>query len=84
MTTVREMQNNIAAQLRGMARVDIGRVEMIAAGTDLKYLAHEEIARRRVMSRAQFIQSLTDAALAAVEAGRVDLAEIACQVCSEY
>ncbi len=84
MTTVSEMKNNIAAQLRGMARVDIGRVEMIAAGTDLKYLAHEEIARRRVMSRGQFIQSLTDAELAAVEAGRVDLAEIACQVCTEF
>lgn len=80
MSAATEMQENICAQLRGMARTDINRVRLIAAGEDFGAMAEAELARRRVLVRVQFIQSLTDTELAAVALGDIDLASLARRV----
>lgn len=80
MSAATDMQDNIAAQLRGMARADFGRVRLIAAGDDWAALACAELARRRALVLVQFIQSLTDAELSAVAQGDIDLASLARRV----
>ncbi|WP_019939904.1 hypothetical protein [Bordetella sp. FB-8] len=80
MSAATEMQENICARLCGMARTDISRVRLIAAGEDFGAMAETELARRRVLVRVQFIQSLTDTELAAVALGDIDLASLARRV----
>ncbi|WP_019939750.1 hypothetical protein [Bordetella sp. FB-8] len=80
MSAAAEMQNNIAAQLRGMARADIDRIRLIAAVDNWPAMAEAELDRRRALERVQFLQSLTNTELAAVALGDIDLASLARRV----
>lgn len=61
-----QVRDNLAAQLRGMAQAEIGRLRLIAAGDDWPVLAQVELDLRQARARVQFIQGMTAAELAAV------------------